>query len=64
VRLLATGSDHDVLSDGVVAGRIIEAAASLEGAPLTWTLAFGQHKDRTTHGYEPTRVAAMAAQGA
>jgi hypothetical protein len=27
-----------------------------------WTLAFGYHKDRTpTHGYEPTRKAAMAA---
>jgi len=27
-----------------------------------WTLAFGHHEDRTpTHGYEPTREAAMAA---
>jgi hypothetical protein len=27
-----------------------------------WTLAFGQHEDRMpTHGYEPTREAAMAA---
>jgi hypothetical protein len=27
-----------------------------------WTLAFGYHDDRTpTHGYEPTREAAMAA---
>jgi hypothetical protein len=27
-----------------------------------WTLAYGQHKDRTpTHGYEATREAAMAA---
>jgi hypothetical protein len=27
-----------------------------------WTLAFGRHEDRTpTHGYEPTREAAMAA---
>src|SRR5436305_1321028 len=27
-----------------------------------WTLAFGHHEDRTpTHGYEPTRDAAMAA---
>jgi hypothetical protein len=31
-----------------------------EDAP--WTLAFGYHEDRTpTHGYEPTREAAMAA---
>jgi hypothetical protein len=26
-----------------------------------WTLAYGQHEDRTTHGYEPTCEAAMAA---
>jgi hypothetical protein len=27
-----------------------------------WTLAYGQHEDRTpTHGYEPTREAAMQA---
>ena len=27
-----------------------------------WTLAFGHHEDRKpTHGYEPTREAAMAA---
>jgi hypothetical protein len=26
-----------------------------------WTLGFGDHEDRTpTHGYEPTREAAMA----
>jgi hypothetical protein len=29
-----------------------------------WTVAFGHHEDRTsTHGYEPTREAAMAAFG-
>ena len=33
-----------------------------KGTPWLWTLAFSQHKDRTpTHGYEPTREAAMAA---
>ncbi len=32
------------------------------GSPWMWTLAFGHHEDRTpTHGYEPTREAAMAA---
>ena len=32
------------------------------GTPWMWTLAFGHHEDRTlTHGYEPTREAAMAA---
>ena len=38
------------------------AAASPEGTPWLWTLAFGHHEDRTpTHGYEPTREDAMAA---
>jgi hypothetical protein len=51
-----------VLADGVVVGRIMRAAVSPEGSPWMWTLAFGHHEDRTpTHGYEPTREAAMAA---
>jgi hypothetical protein len=54
--------DYDVLADGVVVGRIMRAAASPEGSPWMWTLAFGHHEDRTpTHGYEPTREGAMAA---
>jgi len=49
-------------TDGVVVGRIMKAAASPEGSPWLWTLAFGHHEDRTpTHGYEATREAAMAA---
>jgi hypothetical protein len=51
-----------VLCDGVVVGRIMKAAAAPVGEPWLWTLAFGQHEDRwPTHGYEPTREAAMAA---
>jgi hypothetical protein len=47
---------------GVVVGRILKANASPVGASWMWTLAFGHHEDRTpTHGYEPTREAAMAA---
>jgi hypothetical protein len=54
--------DYDVLADGVVVGRIMRAAAAPEGTPWMWTLAFGQHEDRTpTRGYEATREAAMAA---
>jgi hypothetical protein len=54
--------DFDVLADGVVVGRIMLAAAAPVGSPSLWTLAYGQHEDRTpTHGYEPTREAAMAA---
>jgi hypothetical protein len=42
-------------------GRIMKAAAKPPDASL-WTLAYGQHEDRTpTHGYEATREAAMAA---
>ena len=37
-------------------------SAAPEGVPWLWTLAFGHHEDRTpTHGYEPTREAAMTA---
>jgi hypothetical protein len=54
--------DFDVLADGQVVGRIFKANAAPVGTPWMWTLAFGHHEDRTpTHGYEPTREAAMAA---
>jgi hypothetical protein len=54
--------DYDVLAEGVVIGSIRKAAAAPAGQPWLWTLAFGQHEDRTpTHGYEPTREAAMTA---
>ena len=39
----------------------MKAATAPVGEPWLWTLAFGQHEDRTpTHGYEPTREAAMS----
>jgi hypothetical protein len=54
--------DYDVLADGVVVGRIFNSNAGPVGSPWMWTLAFGHHEDRMpTHGYEPTRAAAMAA---
>jgi hypothetical protein len=57
-RLNLNAPSYDVLADG----RIMKAAASPEGSPWLWTLAFGRHEDPTpTHGYEPTREAAMAA---
>jgi hypothetical protein len=49
-----------VLADGVTVGRIMKAAAAPVGTPWLWTLAYGHHEDRS-HGYEPTREAAMAA---
>jgi hypothetical protein len=54
--------DYEVLADGVGVGRIMKAAAAPEGTSWLWTLAYGQHEDRMpTHGYEPTREAAMRA---
>jgi hypothetical protein len=54
--------DYDVLADGVVVGRIFNAAASPVGLPWMWTLIFGHHGDRSsTHSYAETREAAMAA---
>jgi hypothetical protein len=51
--------DYDV-EDGVIVGRIFWCVAP-ECRPWIWTLA-AYHEDRTsTHGYEPTREAAMAA---
>jgi hypothetical protein len=43
--------DFDVLADGTVVGRILKVHAAPVGSPWMWTLAFGQHEDRTpTHG--------------
>ena len=54
--------DYDVLADGVVVGRIMEAAAAPQGKRWLWTLAFWHPEDRTpTRGYELTLEAAMAA---
>jgi hypothetical protein len=56
-----TEDDYDLLAGGDVVGRIFRANASPVGASRMWTLAFGHHEDRTpTHGYEPTREAAMS----
>jgi hypothetical protein len=57
-----SNDNYDVLAEDVVVDRTMKAAAAPEGTPWLWTLAFGQHEDRwPTHGYEPTREAAMAA---
>jgi hypothetical protein len=55
-------NDYDVIdADGLVIGRIFKAT-SLVGTPWMWTLAYGEHEDRTpTHGYEATQEAAMQA---
>jgi hypothetical protein len=53
--------DFDVLSDGETVGRIFKATAAPVGSAWMWTLAFGQHDHRPTHGYAATREAAIAA---
>jgi hypothetical protein len=54
--------DYDVLAEGEVVGRIMKVIAAPENTPWMWTLAYGQHRDRSpTHGFEATRDAAMAA---
>jgi hypothetical protein len=54
--------DYDVIGpDGIVIGRIFKATTSPIGAPWMWTLAYGDHEDRTRHGYEATQQAAMQA---
>jgi hypothetical protein len=55
--------DYDVIGvDGLVIGRIFKANRFPNGKPWQWTLTYGHHEDRSpTHGYEPTREAAMQA---
>ena len=43
-------------------GAVLRATTSPAETPWMWTLAYGDHEDRTpTHGYEATREAAMKA---
>jgi hypothetical protein len=52
--------NYDVLADGAVVGRIMEAAP--EGMPMALDIGVDHRADQTpTHGYETTREAAMAA---
>jgi hypothetical protein len=51
--------DFDVLADDIVVGRIMKAAAAPVGAPWLWTILCDEDR-QPTHGYEPTREAAMA----
>jgi hypothetical protein len=54
--------DYDVFAEGEPVGRIMRVYAAPPETPWMWTLAYGHHTDRwPTHGYEPTREAAMAA---
>ena len=54
-------NDYDVICEGAVVGRVFLSPAAPQDRQWMWTLAYGYQEDRTpTHGYEPTREAAMA----
>ena len=53
--------DYDVFADGVVVGRIINAAAAPVGSSWLWTYGFDPRERRPAHGYCASREAAMAA---
>jgi hypothetical protein len=54
------GEVYDVICEEHIVGRIMLSADAQ--FPWVWTLTYGYHEDRTpTHGYEPTREAAMQA---
>ena len=54
------GEVYDVICEERIVGRIMLSADAQ--FPWVWTLTYGYHEDRTpTHGYEPTREAAMLA---
>jgi hypothetical protein len=55
--------DYDVIGeDGTIIGHIFKSIAAPIRTPWAWTMAYGHQDGRTTtHGYAPTREAAMAA---
>jgi hypothetical protein len=54
--------DYDVLEDGVVVGRIFLMPTGPEGRLWMWASGHSAATvKRASHGYEPTREAAMAA---
>jgi len=60
VRISRAEAANDVMCEERIVGRIMLSADAQ--FPWVWTLTYGYHEDRTpTHGYEPTREAAMQA---
>jgi hypothetical protein len=58
----ATGEQYDVLLEGRVVGHILLSDAAPVGTPWIWNVVYGYQEGLTpTHGYEPTREAAMQA---
>jgi hypothetical protein len=53
---------YEVFAEDQVVGYIRLSSAARTATPWMWTLAYGQHADRTRSlGYEATREAAMRA---
>jgi hypothetical protein len=60
-RMGSSGDQYEVFEGDLVVGHIRMSTAS-PATPWLWTLAYGQHEDRTpAYGYEATREAAMQA---
>jgi hypothetical protein len=53
--------DYDVVENGVIVGRIFLDAVGPRERPWMWASGHNGDYRRATHGYEPTREAAMAA---
>ena len=57
----ASGEVYDVLRGRKIVGRIMLSNGSAT-SQWVWTISYHYHEDRTpTHGYEPSRDAAMKA---
>jgi hypothetical protein len=57
----ASGEVYDVLRGRTIVGRIMLSNSSA-ASQWVWTISYHYHEDRTpTHGYEPSRDAAMKA---
>jgi hypothetical protein len=53
--------DFDVLVEGLVVGKIMNAAAAPVGSSWLWTSGFDPRERQPAHGYCATRAAAMVA---
>jgi hypothetical protein len=54
-------NDYDVVADDLVVGRVMKISA-VEHAPWKWTITHDHYEaGMPTHGFEPTREAAMKA---
>jgi hypothetical protein len=55
--------DYDVLAAGAVVGRILRVHAAPVGTPWMWTLAYGDHEDRTPMPMQSRRASPRPCAG-